>query len=78
MKNNRLIKFLFYFFLIVCIVFLILDFMSIIKIDNAIKGGIFLITLTEIIMRRKLHLNYGSGGDSRFFIFALGSGYIFG
>lgn len=41
MKNNRLITFLFYFFLIVCIVFLILDFMSIIKIDNAIKGGIF-------------------------------------
>ena len=40
MKNNRLITFLFYFFLIVCIVFLILDFMSIIKIDNAIKGGI--------------------------------------
>lgn len=40
MKNNRLITFLFYFFLIVCIVFLILDFMSTIKIDNAIKGGI--------------------------------------
>ena len=40
MKNNRLITFLFYFFLIVCIVFLILDFMPIIKIDNAIKGGI--------------------------------------
>ena len=40
MKNNRLITFLFYFVLIVCIVFLILDFMSIIKIDNAIKGGI--------------------------------------
>ena len=40
MKNNRLITFLFYFFLIVCIVFLIFDFMSIIKIDNAIKGGI--------------------------------------
>ena len=40
MKNNRLITFLFYFLPIVCIVFLILDFMSIIKIDNAIKGGI--------------------------------------
>lgn len=39
MKNNRLITFLFYFFLIVCIVFLILDFMSIIKIDNAMKVG---------------------------------------
>ena len=53
MKNNRLITFLFYFFLIVCIVFLILDFMSIIKIDNAIKGGIFLITLTVYIYRWK-------------------------
>lgn len=51
MKKNRLITFLFYFFLIVCIVFLILDFMSIIKIDNAIKGGIFLITLTVYIYR---------------------------
>ena len=53
MKNNRLITFLFYFFLIVCIVFLILDFMSIIKIDNAIKGGIFLITLTVYTYRWK-------------------------
>ena len=53
MKNNRLITFLFYFFLIVCIVFLILDFMSIIKIDNEINGGIFLITLTVYIYRWK-------------------------
>lgn len=61
MKNNRLITFLFYFFLIVCIVFLILDFMSIIKIDNAIKGGIFLITLTVYICRWKRR-DYKAGG----------------
>ena len=62
MKNNRLITFLFYFFLIVCIVFLILDFMSIIKIDNAIKGGIFLITLTVYICRWKRR-DYKAGED---------------
>ena len=61
MKNNRLITFLFYFFLIVCIVFLILDFMSIIKIDNAIKGGIFLITLTVYIYRWRRG-DYKAGG----------------